>query len=560
MAIPASLTADLATITAVKTLNRFAPGILAAIIVLSAIVTMFLGRGAIFTGDEIVWIVASPGMDASTALQGHGGHLQLIPRLIYKGMLETVGLEYWPYRLLTVLAMAFVAVGLFRYLRTRIGAGLALAFCALMLFFGSDPSHVVQGNGFTILFATGCGIFSLLSIARDDRRGDVLACLFLILGAATYTVLLPFVVGVTLYLLLGRDWKRLWVPAVPLALYGAWKLWLSESGGLHSSGTLDPANLANLPEWTFDALAAILSAITGFGYGFTDTTASGPDGFFGPALAVLALIAIAWRFSRGSISRGIWVMLSVCLTLFAIQCLAADPDHPELRAAEDPRYMYPGAVVVIMLGADLFAGMKLRRSALALLLLVLLFGLGSNVAQMREAGINNRHTAETFQSGVTATSLAFDEMSGQRAKASGEPLVVSTNEEIVAAVSQRPYGGISLEGDEIAEQSQSSRARIDSMLSGFHGATLTRTPASRKCGTRAVDAGTPVSLPQPQALLIGGSEPGQILLGRFADGETVDLGVLPARAVRRLDLPERLDAPPWRISSTAPGLKVCGTD
>lgn len=540
--------------------DRFAPWILGVAIAISAAVTMYLGRGSTFSGDEMVWIVSSPGMDLGTALQSHGGHLQLVPRGIYRMMLETVGLTYWPYRLLTVASMALLSVLLYRYLSRRVGAIVALFPSIMMLFFGADPLHVIKGNGFTIIFSVACGLGALLAVERKDLRGDVVACISLVFGVATYTETLPFVAGITLLLILERSWRRLWVTAVPLALYGGWKFWLTATADEGSQSGIHLSSIPDIPRWIFDALSAILSAITGLGYGFTNLSSSGPNDLIGPLLAALALAAVIWRFSRGSIPRGVWVSLAIGFVLWAIQCLASDPSLAVVRMPDDPRYLYPGAVMVFIIAGDILAGKRWSKAAFAAFAAVMIFGLASNVAQMNEYGKDNRNADESVREIITAAGIYLDEMAGQRVEPNTEPLIISDTGELIGAMAARPFGGIGYSDSEIGSLPESDRTSIDQKVSDYQSIELSKSQsAARHCRALAVDADGVFTAPLPSGTVVlrSGRNGGEATIGRFSTGEPIGVGTVPPDSSRRITTPKRVDGPPWRISFSRPGLKLC---
>ena len=541
-------------------LDRFAPAILGVAIIISAVVTMYLGRGSTFSGDEMVWIVSSPGMDLGTALQSHGGHLQLVPRAVYKLMLETVGTVYWPYRLLTVASMALLSVLLYRYLVHRVGPALALVPSILMLFFGADPLHVIRGNGFTIVFSIACGIAALLAIERKDLKGDAIACMALVLGAATYTIALPFVAGVALSLVLERSWKRLWVPAVPLVLYGSWKIWLEATTTLESGGNVYLSSVSDIPRWIFDALSAILSAITGLGYGFTNTSVAGPDDLIGPVLAAAAVLALAWRLSRGSIPKALWASLAIGFILWSIQCLASEPSLDDYRAPSDTRYLYPGAVVVLLIFGDSVAGIRWSRAAFAVFVAAAVFGIASNISQMSKNGQINRIDAADVRQTVTAAGIFFDEGAGYRVVPGSEPVVTSDVSIVIPTMATRPYGGIDYSNPEIAAQPQANRLALDRELAGFQNIELTEGDGEqRRCRTLRSRVGdsSAAELPSGKITLKSGKYGGVVSIGRFSDGEAIELGSIPASSARSLSSPKPLFDPPWRIAFSGTGLSLC---
>ena len=544
----------------VKTLNRYAPVILAAMSAIAAVLTMYVGRGTTFTGDEMTWIVASPGIDLETLLQSHGGHLQLIPRGLYKIMLETIGLEYWPYRLLTVLTVVAAAVLIYRYMIKRVEPAIALVPSAIMLFFGSDPLHVIRGNGFTIVFSVACGVAALLMLDRRDLKGDVSACALLVAGAATYTVALPFVVGAGLLLLLERNWRRLWIPVVPLALWAIWRAWLALTHDDRSGTGIDLGNVIHIPKWTFEALGASLSALTGLGYGFDRLSSAGPSDIFGPLLAALAIGCIVWRLLKGSLSPWIWVTLIIALALWSIQCLAAVPGSPDYRAPDDPRYLYPGAVVVILIGVELCAGRTWPKWGFGLLLAVGAFGVASNISQMERYADDYRLESDAMRRTITSAAIYLDEQRGYRAPTPDQPVIASETGSLIAAMAERPFGGVDYSASEIEELPPAAQSELDAMVGGYEQVALE--PGGRPAGRCAVvkpdTAGRFIArLPAGRVVLKNGTEPATIRVGRFAETPGFDIGDLGAGRTATVETFEPVEAAPWNISSDQPGLEVC---
>ena len=154
--------------------------ILAAGMIVSIAVTLYFGRGTTFSGDEVAWVVTSPNLDLQTALYPHGGHLELVSRVTYSVLLNVFGLDYLPYRLLTAVAVCLTSGLLFAWLSSRVPRVVALVPCFILLFFGSDPLHALQGNGFTVLLAISLGLAALLALQRDDHAGDLAASVLLV--------------------------------------------------------------------------------------------------------------------------------------------------------------------------------------------------------------------------------------------------------------------------------------------------------------------------------------------------------------------------------------------
>ena len=191
--------------------------------VCSAGLMLWLNRGGTYFSDDLAWFAFSPDLSARDLLEPHYGHLIALPRLLYKAVLETLGSSYLTFRILLAIVVASGAGLFFVYARRRVGGPVALIGAVLLLFLGADWYHLVIPNGITVIGSVALGLAALIALDRHDRRGDLLACLCLCLGIATYSAALPFVVATAVSVLLRADRKsRIWIFAVPAGLYAIW--------------------------------------------------------------------------------------------------------------------------------------------------------------------------------------------------------------------------------------------------------------------------------------------------------------------------------------------------
>ena len=322
--------------------------VLAVAIPVAAGLALWYGRFAWFSVDELAWLTASPDLDIGGLFEPHVGHLVLIPRLVYKLVFATIGPEYIVFRMLTTATVLLTGVLFFIWARRRVPDFVALAGCLIVLFFPWDPLHFLGGNGFTIMLALACGLAALIYWDRGDLIGDIAAFGFLVLGIATYTVALPFAVGLIVAALLERsDRRRLWVGLAPILLYLLWRLLAGVSGSDPNTGGADWGNLVLVPAWTFQGLGALFNAWSGLGFDFSVGGAppAGVGEGPGTTLAVIALIALGWRISRGGNRTLFWATIAIALALYTAQTLGWGAI---LRGPELPRYLYPGLVVVLL--------------------------------------------------------------------------------------------------------------------------------------------------------------------------------------------------------------------
>jgi hypothetical protein len=433
--------------------------------------------------------------------------------------------------------------------------------------------HVLVGNAFTVLFAVACGLAALLALERGDRRGDLAACALLCLGVVTYTVALAFLAGAIASVALGGDRRRrAWVVALPLGTYAAWLIWASQfSTG--PGGQTELTDILLLPSWGAQSLSAVLGALSGFDYSFPGSSSVAQ---FGPPLAVLALVGFGWRMRRGAIPSTLWVALAVLLALWGLGVLASAGNRPP----DSARYLFPGAVVVLMAAAACAGGSRWSRSALVALFAVAASGLAVNAVLLKDAGAMLR-SAYAVQ--VRAAFAALD-LAGDRARRRFDPPSIPNDEGAIVG-SQSPltfpfktvdeFGGVGVAGylrarrdygalgyslGELRAAEDKVRGQTDSVLVAALGLRLSPVPAAAGTACRRVEAGgdgdARAELSHGGAVLES-ARGGAVEVQRFAEESWSRVGTLAAGQPAELAVPADRAADPWRISVQAPFLRVC---
>ncbi len=349
----------------------------------TAALILWLGRDITYSIDELFWFEDTPNLGIGGALQPHVGHLVLTARLAYAFVFETLGTGYRPFQLLTVVSLVSMVALFFVYASRRVGPVVALAPSLVLLCFGSDPDHLLQGNGFTVLLSIACGLGALLLLERGGPRRDLVACALLCLGVATYSDALAFLVAAAVAVLISGDRKhRIWIFLVPAALYFAWWLWARNSPW--SSGEqIALSELLMMPSWGFRSLSAVLGSLSGFDYPFLGSAQPTPVGV---TLALASIAALGWRLSRGAVPRTLWPAIAVLLSLWVMQ----DVVQNAARLPWSPRYLYPVAIAVLMVGAEALRGQSWSRWSLVALYVVAAVGLATNLKLLHDSAIGLR--------------------------------------------------------------------------------------------------------------------------------------------------------------------------
>jgi hypothetical protein len=382
--------------------ERLAWAGLAAAMAAAAALLLWEGRGmTLFVDEWFFGYLANSGFDPSALLFPDNGHLAAVPVLITKVSLELFGAgTALPLRLVAVATHLSVALMLFVMLRRSLGALWALAPAVLVLFLGSAADILVGSHALPIELSAATGLGAWLALGRRTTRWDVVAALLLLAGIASNGFALPFVAGAAAIVWLGpgASWRREWVVALPLALYALWRL--TEGSGEESDFAI--ANLAGLPAFAFDSLAAELASITGL---FRE--AGGSDNVFqlvpGQALAGAALVALGvaavgrgYRPPRAAIPA-----LFALLTLWLATGMVASP----ARQPEVARYIYSGVVLLLLLAGEAIASLPASRRAALALTCICAVGLVPNLKAIREGGTFFREQSNQDRAVLAAADL-----------------------------------------------------------------------------------------------------------------------------------------------------------
>jgi hypothetical protein len=349
----------------------------------SAALILWETRDNGFFNDEL-WVFQElgEGFDAETVLAPRNGHLIAVSNLLYGLVFETIGPEYIVFRIVEILGLLALSGLLYTYARRRVGPALALAPAILILFLGAAWETILWPYSIaTFGLALAAGIGALLALERGDRRGDVWACLLLLLSVASVSVGLTFVLAAAVYILMsGRGWRVLWIPAVPFLAWGVWWLWALS---YDEASSLAVENLWLIPAYAAESLAVVLAAVTGLG-----ATLSGEglnptvefEAGWGRPLALIAIVAFAVRLARGQVPVALWATLAALASYWALAALSLAPD----RAPDESRYILQGALLVFLVAANGVAGIRLSRAAQIAVAVVVLFSVMTGIRQLHD--------------------------------------------------------------------------------------------------------------------------------------------------------------------------------
>ena len=536
------------------------------LMLIDGLILFSMGHGFSFFDDDWIFVTHDYGGGLHSLLIAHNGNISVFPILVYKVLFRLVGLDHYAVYRLVVIVLHLICAGLILVLASRrIPRVPALAATTLILFLGTAWEDLLWAFQVGYFLSIVGGLATWLLLERRDRLGDVAAMLCLTVCAGSSSLGIAMMAGVGVELSWRRDdRRRLWIVIVPAVLYALWYLGYGESQVTESS-------LIATPGYVVELIAAAFGGLIGRGLEW------------GRPLALIGLLVLLRRLVRPlPVSPRLAGLLATGIVLWAITAAARSTISPPGSS----RYIYLGAVVIVLIGVELLRGVAITPRAIALTAVLIAFSAVTGLTVMHDNAIGRRENAETVTAELGALELAAPHapahygLDAKRAPG----LLAGPYLRAVREMGSSPADTTS----EILAAEPESRAAADRVLLALETPTLrplgtTRssalTPAptvtSVSRATRARHAEcvqlTPraggamsltLSLPGGGVLMRDeGSGRATLALRRFSEAFRPLPGVVAAHSQRVLSLPSDDDVAqvPWRLRlASVSRLSVCG--
>jgi hypothetical protein len=427
----------------------------------------------------------------------------------------------------------------------------------LILFFGAGAVDILSPFQMFFSGSIAAGIGALLALDRDDRAGDLLACVLLVVAISFSEAGIAFAVGVMVRLALGPRplVGRLYVVGVPLFLYAIW--WLGWGHTAESHLTLH--NVATSPLYVLNAASAAIASLVGLAS--ASDALPGPSGQqWVPAAFIVAIGLGAWRVRRlGRVPAGVWPVLAIGLTFWALCAF----NQFFGRAPGNGRYIYPSAVFVLLIAAELCRGVRVGWRGIAAVAGVTAVGLAANLVFLSDAYRGYFRPANEQQRGaLSALEIAGPDNPAFVLNAKTSPVTffdINTSQYLSAV---QAFGSPTYTPTELASAPEASRLEADQVLGAMLGLELR--PGGGGGGAcrsaRALqDGGTGVGLgPGRIELRAPAGTRAKVELGRFSDEYPFTAGSLAPGSRATLTIPADLSGVPWRLGPVGHGrVAVC---
>jgi hypothetical protein len=237
-----------------------------------------------------------------------------------------------------------VALGvlLFQTARPRVGVGVAAGVVAFGLLTGLAYENFLIAGQAGQMASIVAGVAAFLVLDREpSRRNDQILCGLMIVALCSSGLGIPVLVGIAVELLLtaaGRE--RLWVIAVPFALYVLWYVF-------YGTNRAEVHDYAISALWAWVALCHAAGAIIG-------ERQSEP----GQQMLIVILIVLAYRTFRIK-AAGRVRMAAIATLLVSFYGLTAVSRH-DVAPPSSSRYLTVGVVFLLLMLLEAARGWKIR--------------------------------------------------------------------------------------------------------------------------------------------------------------------------------------------------------
>ena len=545
--------------------ERRALAILAPSMGISAFLILFETRSNTFFNDEIVvFDNLGMGVNPESVLEPHNGHLIAPANLVYGAVFSVAGPDPAILRVIGVIVLLTCCLLFYLLVKRMAGSMLALAATVILLLFGASWETLLWPlSELTFTLSVAFGLGALLVVERGEVKGDVAACILATLAVLSHSTGLAFLVAVAVAVLLeAGSRRRLWVFLLPLAIYAAWSLWALK----FHEGLARADNIILAPSYVAGSLVAVTTSVTGLSSGPLHLGLYVPVTRTSSLVIVMALavaVAIAARVWPGRVSGLPWVPLAALLVFWTALALSYGPG----RAPEASRYLFPGAVLFLLVVAAAISRFQLPRAAMIAILAGAAFSAVVNARQLHTSEALFRDYAPLAKAELGAIEIGRKTVSPDftpdldtRSPPNGH-LPVQAGP-YLAAVDR--FGSFALSPQALSEQDSQIRQVADRVLASAEQLSL-RPPVGPLEPTRCerLPHEGPIDRAirplRPGSIWLVGDGPVSVRLGRFASSYPVALGTLVRRKPVTMSIPADAAMRPWRIAVSGARVTLCRT-
>jgi len=394
-------------------------------------------------------------------------------------------------------------------------------------------------------------------VERGTRAGDWLAVALLAASILSHTFGTIFGVGMLVYLLAARAPRaRLLVAAVPLALWAAWYLWSQR----FDQGIAESSNLLGSPAFVVESAATSLAAIVGVNRSVDNFSATAVTIVFVP-LAIAGAVLLVRFVRRNGATPWILAYAATALVFWTGVSLAAS----ETRQPTTPRYLYFGAIMILLLAAEVARGRRLSGRRLHVAAGVVVFCVALNVVRMGFGAADLTRSSTEVRAQLAALVLAGPRVDPNFRPIDAGPLgtdgIVAPAGDLADFIDE--YGELGMSEGELARQSEAVREGADAVL--VRSQNLIALPLGAlvagetvRCNEFGAGDGAAAFELEPglSVVRVLGDVAEPLTLGRFSDSPTTFAGELTPGEPSGIFVPDDSSTRPW-IAAVPAAVEIC---
>jgi hypothetical protein len=532
---------------------------LVAALVASGVALLVWLSDLTFWRDEWAFLLHRRGLDADVFLDPHYEHIAIAPVAIYKALLGLFGMDSpTPFQVAAVAMFVTSLALVFVYLRRRVGGWLALAGVLPILFFGSSWDDLLWPFQIGYFGSMVGGVGALLALEREDRAGDLCACALLALSLSFSSVGIPFAAGVAVHVLTGPGVaRRAWVALVPIGLYALW--WLGFGSEAENNASFD--NLLGAPIYVVEGFGSSIASLLGLATSREQFPITSLN--WGVPLLLVGVVLAGIRVRRlGRVPRWLLVTLAIAIAFWALAGLNTTIG----RGPDAGRYQYVGAILLLLVVAELLRGVRIPRAGVIAALAVSALATLSNVSLLEDYSNALAGLAGQQRGGLAAVELARD-----RVDPGFELTEENSDVDYLGELDAGSYlsavdsfGSPAYAPEELVTVAEPSRVAADKVFAAALGLTLEPGGENATSCLVARPQGPERELvfelpPGGAVLRVRAGPPAELRLRRFASASfPVELGILRGGESATLRIPDDRSTEPWEAELRPAGpVEVC---
>jgi hypothetical protein len=352
--------------------------LLGGALVASALLILALTWHFTYLQDSWEFLMNRRSFTADSFLKPHNEHIVVIPVAIQQFFLHVFGMSSArPEYILLALMLVVSAYLVFVYVSRRVGQWFGLFATVLILFLGPAWELLVWPFEISLLGSFLFGLGMLLVLERGDRKGDVLACIFLAISLGFSSLGIPFVAAALVAIALSprERWRgRAYVVLIPALLFAAWYL----GWGHEAESHMTLRNILASPRFVAEAIAAGVGNLFGLGQSPVSGTV---EIFWGAVLlAVIIAFVVSRQLRRPGIDPGLWPVAAAAAVNWFLTAFNQVPGREPVAS----RYQYASCVFILLVLSNLLVRERFGRRAVLIGAAVTLLALGPNLVVLKD--------------------------------------------------------------------------------------------------------------------------------------------------------------------------------